>query len=70
MVCLSSPLVSCRNAFSTPRLMLLLTSKSLEKEEGLGVNGGRNGLLMIQIQSSHPATDTDEAAVSSVSRNG
>lgn len=31
---------------------------------------GRNGLLMIQIQSSHPATDTDEAAVSSVSRNG
>jgi len=25
---------------------------------------------MIQIQSSHPANDTDKAAVSSVSRNG
>lgn len=37
-------------ALSTPRLMLLLTSKSLEKEEEeTRVNGGRNGLLMIQI---------------------
>jgi hypothetical protein len=47
--CVGGRRLSGRNAFSTPRLMLLLTSKSLEKEEELGVNGGRNGLLMIQI---------------------
>jgi hypothetical protein len=50
--------------------MLQSTGKSLEKEVGFQSQWSAQWLTYDSDSVMHPATDTDKAAVSSVSRNG